>query len=108
MTVGCMDSTPTRRLGSSALQYVSKLEREFISSHSICANLPFACHDPQHISDRRKYIRDQKTIAGNPCGCQKPVLEMEEAQSRNSVGLKKHCLRFKTRERPMLLSELFC
>lgn len=46
-----MDSTPTRRLGSSALQYGSTLESEFISTHSICANLPFAHQDPQRVSD---------------------------------------------------------
>lgn len=34
-----MDSTPTRRLGSRALQYVSKLESEFISTRTACANV---------------------------------------------------------------------
>jgi len=46
-----MDSTPTRRLGSSALQYISKLESVFISTYSICTNQTFAHQGPQCASD---------------------------------------------------------
>jgi len=69
-----MDSTPTRRLGSSALQYISKLESVFISTYSICTNQTFAHQGPQCASDWGKHIWGQESIASNPCGCEKPVL----------------------------------